>query len=202
MDHSDQLIEGELHRLKYALSSGNISFITHWLSRYENLLMENVSSSPIGRSSEGLQGRKYGVEFAEFWLSVSSSAIVSICKSLTDIHVGQKIDYEDEQSQAENTPIDVSLEILSRILLLCSNSILPRSKVLRRDIVDLIRGSEMQSGLVTLMSTAEQSTTALIFSLFSASMDHEARQKFFTQDVVLKAAGISAILIAGNFKTS
>ena len=202
-------MDGEFHRLKYALSSGNISFIASWLSRYGNLLIDDNLFLSIDQGTPDFHSRKYGLASCEFWLSVSSSVLASIGKSIKTFQESNQSTCADseeeeilqatdvEQSKSDPASINVCLEILARILLLCSKSMHHRSKILRRDVVDLIRGSEIQSALIAFSAQADPPATALILALLSASMDYNAHRKYFQHDVVLKAAGIFAIIIAG-----
>ncbi len=97
----------------------------------------------------------------------------------------------------EQKSLSTYLEILTRLLLLCAKSIYTQSKYLQRDILDLIKGSDLLPTLVDMIPTAEPVDAALIFAVLSASMDPAARKKLFTHSTVLKAAGIAAVLIAG-----
>ena len=191
----------ELHRLKYALSSGNLSFIAHWLERYENLLLDDESHL------EETDGQLDSSVSTDFWLSVSSSVIASVGKlAKGKENVEDQMtcaDSEDESTNADqgdhNKSICHGLEILAKILLLCFKSTYPQSKLLLRDIVEIIRGSDIQLDLVAMISTCTYPLVkALILAVLSASMDLASRQQLLTHDVLLNAAGIAAVLISGN----
>jgi hypothetical protein len=200
----------ELNRLKYALSSGDMPFIATWLSRYECLLLDSevftslVIESPEARLSSAQQRRGSGS--SDFWLSVSSSVLASIGQLSSSIkNEANEMTFADSEDDDEVSvgirqdpkSLSTCLEILTRLLLLCSKSLYVQSKSLQRDILDLIKGSDLQHILVEMIPNAEPVDAALIFAVLSASMDTAERQKLFTHSNILKAAGIAAVLIAG-----